>query len=63
MPLLETYERTTERTILFDPAPLPTCTPADPFGIDHDCTNPSGHQFVATCSDVVCFHCARIAWA
>lgn len=38
-----------------------TCT-ADPFGIDHDCTNPSGHQFVATCSDVVCFHCARIAW-
>ena len=60
MPLLEVYERTIEREIPID---VPqTCTSADPFGLDHDCLNPAGHQFVAVCSDVVCIHCARVAW-
>jgi hypothetical protein len=63
MPVLEVYERTTVRSIPIDAAPVPTCTPADPFGIDHDCRNPAGHQFTATCSDVVCIDCARIAWS
>jgi len=63
MPLIETYERTVERTFLLDLAPLPTSTPADPFGIDHDCRNPAGHQFTAACGDVVCIHCARVAWS
>lgn len=40
---------------------FPTHT-ADPFGIDHDCINPAGHDFRAACGDVVCVHCARIAW-
>ncbi len=61
MPLLEVYERTIEREIPIEP--LITCTPADPFGIDHDCVNPSGHRFVADCSEVICLHCARIAWS
>jgi hypothetical protein len=60
MPLLEIYERTTEREIPL--LTIPTCTPVDPFGIDHDCDNPAGHQFVATCSDIVCWCCGRIAW-
>lgn len=62
MALLEVYQRTTERSFPIDAAPLPTCTPADPFGIDHDCLNPAGHDFIATCSDVVCCHCAKVAW-
>lgn len=35
---------------------------ADPFHIAHDCRNPSGHDFIAACGDVVCIHCGRIAW-
>lgn len=34
----------------------------DPFRIGHDCSNPAGHQFIASCDEVVCLHCARIAW-
>lgn len=34
--------------------------PADPFGIDHDCLNPTGHAFIGNCREVVCQHCARI---
>jgi hypothetical protein len=63
MPLLEVYERTTERSISVDGAPLPTCTPTDPFGLDHDCVNPNGHQPIPSCGEVVCFHCARIIWS
>jgi hypothetical protein len=37
---------------------------ADPFGIDHDCTNPMGHHFVALGNDVVCVQegCGKVAW-
>lgn len=35
---------------------------ADPFDIEPDCLNPFGHHFIADCSEVVCIHCARIAW-
>lgn len=38
-----------------------TYTPADPFGLDHDCDNPAGHEFTAIDGDVVCPHCARVA--
>lgn len=34
---------------------------ADPFNVDHDCLNPSGHDFIASCSEIVCRHCGRIA--
>jgi hypothetical protein len=34
----------------------------DPFGIDHDCLNPAGHDFIGACGEVVCVHCGRIAW-
>ncbi len=34
----------------------------DPFGIGHDCLDPSGHDFTAACGEVVCIHCGRIAW-
>ena len=34
---------------------------ADPFGIDHDCINPTGHDFIGSCGDVACVHCARVA--
>jgi hypothetical protein len=61
MPLLEVYERTTIRTTDEPPA-LPTCTPADPFLIDHDCSNETGHQPIASCGAVVCVHCARVFW-
>lgn len=33
---------------------------ADPFGIDHDCINPSGHDFIGSCGDIVCVHCVRV---
>mgnify|MGYP000149080233 CR=1 FL=1 len=36
-------------------------TPADPFGIDHDCENAAGHQFESICGDVICVNCARLA--
>lgn len=35
---------------------------ADPFAVDHDCVNPAGHDFIASCGDVVCCHCGRISW-
>lgn len=52
---------------VFEKAPsiaaiLAMLTPADPFGLDHDCLNPTGHEFIASCGEVVCSHCARIAW-
>lgn len=56
MPVRETYERTTIRLEAIE------IEPADPFQIAHDCINPGGHDFIADCSDVVCIHCARIAW-
>lgn len=36
--------------------------PPDPFGIDHDCISPAGHQFIGSCGDVVCVHCAKVVW-
>ena len=35
---------------------------ADPFAIAHDCLNPTGHDFIASCGDVACVHCAKVAW-
>lgn len=37
--------------------------PADPFGIDHDCLNPAGHDFIASCGVVVCVHCSKVVWS
>lgn len=34
----------------------------DPFGIALHCTNPAGHQPIASCGEIVCAHCARIFW-
>jgi hypothetical protein len=34
----------------------------DPFALAHDCRNPAGHDFIASCGDVVCVHCAKVAW-
>jgi hypothetical protein len=63
MPVLEVYERTTVPVIVLDAAaPLLTCTPVDPFGVDHDCLNPAGHDPIATCREIVCCHCAKVFW-
>lgn len=35
----------------------------DPFLIDNDCLNPAGHHFIASCGDVACVHCAKVAWS
>lgn len=60
MPVMEIIERITIREY----QPFPLCTPADPFGIDDPCPqNQDGpHRFIADCSEVVCIHCARVAW-
>jgi hypothetical protein len=34
----------------------------DPFGIALHCTNPAGHQPIASCGEIVCAHCARVFW-
>jgi hypothetical protein len=34
---------------------------ADPFFLAHDCLNPAGHDFIGSCGEVVCCHCARLA--
>ena len=34
---------------------------SDPFGVDHDCLNPAGHDFIASCSEIACRHCGRLA--
>jgi|KBSMisStaDraftv2_1062788.scaffolds.fasta_scaffold3708690_1 hypothetical protein len=34
--------------------------PPDPFGLDHDCLNPGGHDPHLSCGELVCRHCARI---
>lgn len=64
MAVPETYQRLPKlRPAANDDAPfLPTCTLADPFGIDHDCISETGHQPVVSCGAIVCFHCARIFW-
>lgn len=36
-------------------------TPADPFGIDHDCDDRAGHEPTAIDGEVVCVHCGRTA--
>lgn len=33
---------------------------ADPFLVDHDCLNPAGHTFIASCGDIVCCHCTKV---
>lgn len=35
---------------------------ADPFGIDHDCLNPAGHDPIASCSEIACCHCSKVFW-
>ena len=42
-----------------------TARAVDPFGIDDPCPhNPDGlHQFIASCGEIVCPHCGRVAWA
>jgi hypothetical protein len=63
MPVLEVYERIRVPVVVLNAdVALPTCTPADPFGIDHDCINPAGHDFIAACGDVACCHCAKVVW-
>lgn len=42
--------------------PVDLIDPPDPFGIDHDCLNPAGHQFINSCGDIVCPHCAKVVW-
>lgn len=65
MPVREIYEITTIRET-YTPSPemiaAASLASADPFGIDDDCLNPSGHHIIADCSEVVCLHCARVAW-
>lgn len=35
----------------------------DPFQVDDLCPfNATGHAFAGSCGDVVCVHCARVAW-
>ena len=64
MPVLDVIERTTIRESEPSPEEIAAASlaSADPFEIEHDCLNPSGHHFIADCSEVVCLHCARIAW-
>ena len=35
---------------------------ADPFQLAHDCLNPAGHYFAASCGMVACVHCAKVIW-
>lgn len=36
---------------------------ADPFGLDNACPfNPTGHDFIASCGDVVCCRCGKVVW-
>lgn len=35
----------------------------DPFNVADPCpVNPTGHQTIVSCGEVVCWHCARIFW-
>lgn len=35
----------------------------DPFLVDDPCPmNPTGHKPIASCGEVVCWHCAKIFW-
>jgi hypothetical protein len=64
MPVIETIDRIlVTREIM--PAPLITCTPSDPFGIDDPCPNNAGgpHRFIGSCGDVACVHCAKVVWS
>lgn len=37
---------------------------ADPFRCDDPCpVNPAGHRTIASCGEVVCWHCAKIFWS
>ena len=36
----------------------------DPFNVDDPCpVNPTGHQTIVSCGEIVCWHCARIFWS
>ena len=68
MPVAEIYERTTLRgthdAIEAELSRLLTCTPVDPFNIDNACPfNPSGHDFISACGDVVYCHCSKVVWS
>lgn len=64
MPVLETFDRYRVTTYPADTLSLLLiCTPADPFGLDHDCLNPAGHDFTSACGEVVCPHCGKVAWS
>ena len=37
---------------------------SDPFWVDDPCPfNPTGHQFIGSCGDVACCHCAKVVWS
>lgn len=41
-----------------------TARVVDPFGIEQDCINGrTTHEFTASCGEIVCPHCGRVAWA
>lgn len=68
MPVLEVIERTTLKgthdAIEAELARLLTGTPADPFNIENACPfNPTGHDYIAACGDVVCCHCSKVVWS
>ena len=42
--------------------PADLIDPPDPFGIDHDCSNPAGHYPVRMHGEIVCPHCSKVIW-
>lgn len=41
-------------------ARIDTSTPSDPFGLDHDCANPEGHDPVRYGRHFVCVNCSKV---
>lgn len=64
MPVIDTIDRITTITRQAPAPSLIACTPADPFLIDDPCPMNAGgpHRFIPSCRDIVCLHCAKVAW-
>lgn len=69
MPVIDIIERIRVSTreiaagFIADELAMLAVPAGDPFNIEHDCLNPAGHDYIAGCGDVVCVHCAKVAWS
>ena len=63
-PRIERVRRTVSEMLCLEDVSARVMRERDPFNVDDPCpVNPTGHQTIVSCGEIVCWHCARIFWS